>query len=301
MIIKSLRLKNIRSYIDETITFPEGSCMLSGDVGSGKSSILMAILFALFSPIPQEVSGNALLRHGATSGLIELEIEVNERRIKICRKLGRAKKGKKLDIKQGNGTVEIEGVESDYSPEGIKAFVLGELGYPQEFLKKKYIDIFQFTVYTPQERIKEIITTEVENRKNILNAVFDIDKYKNVKDGASETVTEINRKVKELNATAKGLEDDRATKSGAEGELKDSRTLLSEVETHITEALKERDDIEKRLGEIRTEIEALAKLDGSLEEVLAAQQKSEKDHSDTVLKQGKILEVKQSDEANLSE
>ncbi|MCH8317397.1 MAG: AAA family ATPase, partial [Bacteroidetes bacterium] len=48
MKIKRLRLKNIRSYQDEEILFPEGSTLLSGDVGAGKTSILLAIEYALF-------------------------------------------------------------------------------------------------------------------------------------------------------------------------------------------------------------------------------------------------------------
>ena len=48
MIIKSLKLKNIRSYTDQIIDFPDKSIMLSGDIGSGKSTLLLAIEFALF-------------------------------------------------------------------------------------------------------------------------------------------------------------------------------------------------------------------------------------------------------------
>ena len=48
MIIKSVGLENIRSYSNEKIELSSGSVMLSGDIGSGKSSILLAIEFALF-------------------------------------------------------------------------------------------------------------------------------------------------------------------------------------------------------------------------------------------------------------
>jgi len=44
----SLTLKNIRSYTDIRIDFPTGIVMLSGDIGAGKSSILLGIEFALF-------------------------------------------------------------------------------------------------------------------------------------------------------------------------------------------------------------------------------------------------------------
>ena len=48
MILESIELKNIRSYDDQKIEFPKGITLFEGDIGSGKSSILMAVEFALF-------------------------------------------------------------------------------------------------------------------------------------------------------------------------------------------------------------------------------------------------------------
>ena len=48
MRINSVELRNIRSYEKASVKFPEGSVLLSGDVGSGKSSLLLAIEFTLF-------------------------------------------------------------------------------------------------------------------------------------------------------------------------------------------------------------------------------------------------------------
>ena len=48
MIIKSLKLENIRSYTSCLIDFKLGTTLFEGDIGSGKSTILMAIEFALF-------------------------------------------------------------------------------------------------------------------------------------------------------------------------------------------------------------------------------------------------------------
>ena len=70
MLIRSVRLENIRSYTNETVEFPEGSTLLSGDIGSGKSTILLAIEFALFGL--KKGSGNSLLRHGKKEGSVEL-------------------------------------------------------------------------------------------------------------------------------------------------------------------------------------------------------------------------------------
>lgn len=76
MKFKKLRIKNIRSYKNEEIIFPEGSLLLAGNIGSGKSSILLAIEYALFGLQPGQ-RGSALLRNNAPSGEVALEMEVN--------------------------------------------------------------------------------------------------------------------------------------------------------------------------------------------------------------------------------
>ena len=59
MILESIELKNIRSYHDQEIEFPKGITLFEGDIGSGKSSILMAIEFAFFGTGSQK--GDILL------------------------------------------------------------------------------------------------------------------------------------------------------------------------------------------------------------------------------------------------
>ena len=39
MILRSLKLENIRSYKTTTIAFPKGISLFEGDIGSGKSTI----------------------------------------------------------------------------------------------------------------------------------------------------------------------------------------------------------------------------------------------------------------------
>jgi exonuclease SbcC len=52
MIIKKIILDNIRSFEHEEIDFDVGSTLLAGDIGSGKTSILLAIEFGLFGLQP---------------------------------------------------------------------------------------------------------------------------------------------------------------------------------------------------------------------------------------------------------
>ncbi|MGV8130694.1 MAG: AAA family ATPase, partial [Candidatus Pacearchaeota archaeon] len=63
MIFKKIKLKNIRSYKEQELVFPEGAVLLAGDVGSGKTSVLLAIEYALFGLQPGQ-RGSSLLANG---------------------------------------------------------------------------------------------------------------------------------------------------------------------------------------------------------------------------------------------
>ena len=77
MILKKLKLQNIRSYQSQEINFPEGIVLLSGDIGAGKTTILLAIEFALFGFSKRTLSGDLLLRHGKHEGSVELSFLLN--------------------------------------------------------------------------------------------------------------------------------------------------------------------------------------------------------------------------------
>ena len=64
MLLKKLTIQNIRSYKDAEVEFPEGSTLLMGDIGSGKTSVLLAIEFALFGLQPAPVSSAEVARQG---------------------------------------------------------------------------------------------------------------------------------------------------------------------------------------------------------------------------------------------
>ena len=72
------------------------------------------------------------------------------------------------------------------------------LNYPQEFSKKQNL-LYKFTVYTPQEEMKNILFESREDRLDILRKIFNIDKYKRVRENALMYA-------KELRTTKKILE-----------------------------------------------------------------------------------------------
>ncbi|MEK6848499.1 MAG: AAA family ATPase, partial [Nanoarchaeota archaeon] len=147
MIIRRIILQNIRSYEELDLELPNGSILLAGDIGTGKTTILLAIEFALFGLQPGQ-RGNSLLRHGTEEGKVVLDIEVENSRISISRMLKRTSK----TVSQENPSITIDGKIEELSVSELKNKVLAILDYPGEFAKKTNL-LYRFTVYTPQEEM----------------------------------------------------------------------------------------------------------------------------------------------------
>ena len=88
MYFKRIKIQNIRSY--ENLDLNSGSLLLSGDIRSGKTSILIAIEFALFGLQPGQ-KGASLLKNGKDEGKVELEFEIDKNLYTIERTLKRKK------------------------------------------------------------------------------------------------------------------------------------------------------------------------------------------------------------------
>src|SRR3989338_3927183 len=214
MLLKSLALKNIRSYTDHSMEFPSGSVLLAGDIGAGKSSILYAVEFALFGIKRGELSGQMLLRHGKNEGHAELALEVEGKEVIIKRTLKRIRD----EVKQDSGYIIIGGRKKEGSPTELRAEVLSLLGYPKELLNRPNDLLYRFTVYTPQEEMKAILTEDKDARLDTLRKVFNIDKYKNIASNSSIIAKDLRDKRKLIEARISDLQEKIKLKESLEGE-----------------------------------------------------------------------------------
>ena len=171
MRLSKIILKNIRSYKNQEIEFPTGTVLLSGEVGSGKSSILLALDFALFGLRTGSLPGGSLLRKGEKKGSVELLFELNGRNVRIRRNL--KKQGD--SIVQEPGFIEIDSEKENLSPIELKERVLSLLKYPKDLLMKRKSLIYRYTVYTPQEEMKSILLGDKDYRLETLRKVFGIE------------------------------------------------------------------------------------------------------------------------------
>jgi exonuclease SbcC len=179
MLFKKLTIQNIRSYENLTIEFPKGSVLLAGDIGSGKTSILLGLQFALFGLQPGQ-KGASILRQGTDNAYACLEIEVDNEIITLERTIKKAKNG---SISQDSNIITIGTRREEISTSEMKDRVIRLLNYPKEFIKKSNL-LYKFTIYTPQEEMKSIIQERPEVRLDTLRHIFGIDRYKRIKDNA---------------------------------------------------------------------------------------------------------------------
>ncbi len=253
MIIKKIKLENIRSYLNEEIEFPDGSVLLSGDVGSGKSSILLAIDFALFGLTRGVLSGNALLRNGKNEGSVELYLDLDGKEIIIKRGLKRDDKS----VTQNSGFILIDGIKGDGSAIELKAKVLELLNYPKDLITKSKNLIYRFTVYTPQEEMKRILVEDSEERLEILRRVFDIDKYKRIRENCVIVIKKLKERVREGELLASGLEEKKVERDQLEKEINEKNDLIKKILSEMNTAENKIDSVKKSLDDFEDKIKKL--------------------------------------------
>lgn len=266
MRFKAVEVKNIRSYKHERVEFPEGSVVLAGEVGAGKSSLLLAIEFALFGIRRGQLPGEALLRRGTRHGKVTLKMEVGGKDVTLVRELTRESDS----VRQNEGYIEINGSRRFKTPRELKAEVLKLLGYPMDLLTKQKSRIYRYTVYTPQERMNEIITEmNEEERLDTLRKVFRMDKYKRISENAENFLTALRRKRRILRPTFTDLEEKRKERDLLLEKLDELRKKLDRLQAKKAKQEERLESLKEEKKAIKEEIEHYNALQRKIEALKA--------------------------------
>lgn len=248
MILRNIKLENVRSYKNEEIEFPEDLILLSGNVGSGKSTILLAIDFALFGIRRGELSGNCLLRNGENHGKVILNFSIDDKEIEIKRTLKRQKD----TVVQDSGYISINGEKKEGTAVELKQIILELLNYPPEMLTKKSL-IYRYTIYTPQEEMKAILTGEKDFRVDTLRKVFGVDKYKNVKENALIFTRYLKEEIREMKGRILDYEEKLKQLEEKKKNSENTKLQLSRLETTLDEQLKEVKRLKDKIKKLEEE------------------------------------------------
>lgn len=251
MKLQSLKVQNIRSIKNLDIEFPDSTVLFYGDIGSGKTSALKAVEFALFGTMG-DLSGDSLLRRGERKAVAELTFVVDQNLYTIHRELKTVIQKGEQKVTQPKGWFVENDVKTSYTTTELRSKILEILNYSISKYKsssKKCIDIFRYSVYTPQEEIKAILLADPSERFEILKDVLEIEKYEH-------TLNNLEKIKKHLNKDISNLERDIKSQGSPEEEIPKKEGEISENKTEIKTKEKE---ISGKTNELASEKKNLKK------------------------------------------
>ena len=274
MILKNITLENIRSYKNKTvIDFPYGRTLFQGDIGSGKSTILSAVEFALFGL--GDIDANHLLRVGATTGSVFLEFESNKQHYKVFRSLSR----RRDKIIQNEGYLYENGTKSSYSVSELKTKILDIIKINERTETKTTSVVYRYAVYTPQEMMKQILSSNSEKRLDILRRAFGIEEYRTAKRNSEKFLSGIRVLLRTKKDLVADLDDYRSTLKNKNELVSNTKNDIQKLATSIEEREQQLRTLDIQLSHLTKIKEHLLELDLALRSCKTSLAKCEKDRT----------------------
>lgn len=262
MILRSLKLENVRSYKTATIAFPEGISLFEGDIGSGKSTILMAIEFALFGLGSQK--GDSLLKTNESKGSVSLEFAVDGDDYIVRRTLVR----KGGNVQQGEGHLEGPDGVTGYSPAELKERILEILRFNEPRDPRSQSLIYRYAIFTPQEEMKAILALNAQERLKTLYKVLRIEDYKIARDNAQLVSTACNTRAAILEASASDVEIKRTELGSLGSEISQAEQTIAYERIEERNLQSKLDALDKQLESLRGQKDSLGQAEGRIPQLI---------------------------------
>ncbi len=264
--ITKLKLKNWRSHADSELDFMSGTNALLGSMGSGKTSCMDSICFALFGTFPTLQSKKLKLE----DIIMKKPVEKIASEVEIFFNVNSAVYSVKRIIEKGKGTTYAEVRENGKLLEAPNSQRVNEL--IEKILKVDY-DLFSKAIYSEQNGLDYFMTIPRGQRMKKIDELLMIDKFEKARTNAVSVMNKIiERKITKQNDVEK-IDLDNLQK--AVDELKNSlRTLQDDklsLQKNLESVTVEKVQLEKEvleLQKIRQIIEGLKKDERGLTDAL---------------------------------
>lgn len=244
--ITKIRLKNWKSHADSELSFGAGTNGLVGIVGSGKTSILDAICFALFGTFPTLQTRKLKLDDvimkkpvEKSSAEVEVSFQLSGNIYSVKRTIEKNRGTSYSEIKENGKMIESPGTKSVTSQ-------------VERILKVDY-ELFSKAIYSEQNAIDYFLTLGKGQRMKKIDELLMIDKFERARANA---VTLTNRLIDMKlgrQSSVERLDADKIKKSIEE--IKKSIQGLDEnkskLQSELAESTKKKNDLEREAGEFR--------------------------------------------------
>lgn len=244
MKIRGIKLENIRSHTRSHISFQDGFNCLVGGLGTGKSSILFAVDFALFGE-PIGRSYDYMLREGTDTARVALSFVQNGREYTIQRVLKRHNDRISQDmeyLKLFEGERLIAEMKSDAVAEQLQSVT----GIDRE--------IFREIVWVQQEHLKDILNMPPSERQRRLDQLFGLADYETSWANLRPILRwyESERSVLERDPDIIGIQELRVRHEETVGELTAKESEIEETRVQLLAAERSFEEASSRLQQLES-------------------------------------------------
>jgi exonuclease SbcC len=263
-IIKEIEMKGFMRYVEKTepkITFPNKFTVITGKTGSGKTSILDAITFALYK---------------RTSRTDIQNIKISD----VCRPGGYVK----VSFFQ-NG--EEYGVERGFSSSGSPYLTLRKNGKTiegnikelekiiEEVIGLDY-DGFRNSTFVRQEEMKELGAESAAKRLEIFQKLFRLETFEKAQVLVSEKLGMIKKNINSLETEMKVRDEQIAKLPSLEKELDEKRSFIIAEKEKLDELNEKMENLSKELKKSAEKHDEFSALKGKVDSIEERVKKTEK-------------------------
>jgi DNA repair protein SbcC/Rad50 len=246
--IKDIQLKDFIAHRDTKLEFCKGITIFVGHNGSGKSSIIDAITFALFGEHTRGKSKRNLVRRGANQSMVQMHFTLNSREFQIVRGLngaGAQSFSQLTLVSDGDSIVNkvIAGGERKQFGESTKKEVENVLGL--DYDKMRVAAVVQ------QGELVKIVEAQPKEFKELLNGLIGIDRL----DSAYETMRQVISEFRERLRDETGYTDEEIPK--VEKLIDEKEQGLKQTESLLAEYEDEKRLLEDKIRQLEKELESL--------------------------------------------
>jgi DNA repair protein SbcC/Rad50 len=249
--INGIKMHNFISHTNTTLMLNKGITIFVGHNGSGKSSVIDAMTFALFGEHTRRSNKN-LIRRGSSSSSVHLNFSIGSREYSAYRELGVSGQSiaAKFDLVSDAGNPIRRPIvfgERKQFGESMSVEAAKVLG--MDYKKLKVAAIIQ------QGELIKIIESQPKEFKELLNSLIGIDRL----DLAYQTMHDVIDGFRERLREQNGGFDDKQIES-IRKTIEQKRVNLYDVKRLLTQLENQRNDIDRKMHFIEKEIERLEPL-----------------------------------------
>lgn len=278
MKILQIRMENFGPYVDETITREDFSnlneqrlFLLEGKTGCGKSTIIEGVVFALYGKDSkgrtEGVRRNSAPAKKNATVTLEFEVEGVAYRVVRSPQMTDSETGKKLKSQK----VNLAEIDSDGN------VIAGRTWDAVREVEAKIMSIIRLNanqfariVVLPQGQFSKFLRSKSEEKQALLEAIFPIGEWKEIKKGIKAQSDQARKKENELKDAAKQAAAVTKRDTNPESDSLDEdvdriktidevRTINSEAEAKISEWTTLIESKEEELGKRRKEVDTQKK------------------------------------------